>query len=319
MNTQTAKMTGKTAGLLLSGLDGSNTLAFLSALGLLRVLDEAAAGADVCMHWTVSGTAWVPVLSGGGAPATEAALLDTLERLLVRDINAHPARLLAALSEAKEDLDRRRALLSDPVAGGPKQLPMLALLAALASDAVPAAATNQLQTARRDYFYGNLTSVVQNCAPDHLRRTIFAPWDYADAIDNQSLHLDPSEDRRHAHQWSQPSGDPERKRSGGMLGANRLAIEALALFTSVPQGDALQTAGFTGTRARNTRWTWPIWSTPLSLAVVRSLLTLPDLQAETLDVPTRQNLNARGVDAVFRTRRILVGKTPNFTPAQCIA
>lgn len=306
-------------GLLLSGIDGSSTLAFLAALGVLRTLDEAAAGADVRMHWVPCGTAWTPVISGGGAPPTDAALLDTFDEVLVSSIDTHPARLLAALSDAKEDLNRRRAIFVNLATGHPNEAAKLAWLAALASDAVPAAATNQLQTARRDYFYGNLTSVVANCTREHLQRTLFCRWDYADPLENQSLHLDPTEDRRHAHQWSQPSGDPERKRAGGMLGANRLAIEAFPLFVSVPEGDTLRTIGFTGTRASDTRWTWPIWKTPLSVSVVRSLLTLPDLQAESPDSQMRMSLRERGVMAVFRTRRILVGKTPNFTPARCIA
>jgi CRISPR-associated endonuclease/helicase Cas3 len=319
MITNNAKRDDMPADLLLSGIDGSNTLAFLSALGVLRVLGETLADTDVRMHWTASGAAWAPVISGRGVPASEADLLGTLERVLVNDIDTHPARLLAELSDAADDLDRRRLIFTGLTTAPRDQAPLLAWLAALASDAAPPAATSQLQTARRDYFYGNLTSVIANCRREHLHRTLFCQWDYADPLENQSLHLDPSEDRRHAHQWSQPSGDRERKRSGGMLGANRLAIEALPLFTAVAEDNALRTIGFTGTRANNTRWTWPIWSTRLSVSVVRSLLTLPELQAESLDAPMHQTLRERGVTAVFRTRRILVGKTPNFTPARCIA
>ena len=104
-----------------------------------------------------------------------------------------------------------------------------------------------------------------------------------------------------------------------MLGANRLAIEAFALFTSLPSNDKLRTIGFTGQRSHNTRWTWPIWNVPLSLSAVRSTLTLMELQDQDVSAPARDRLHRRGVVAAYRTSRILVGKTPNFTPAQRIA
>ena len=113
-------------------------------------------------------------------------------------------------------------------------------LSAMCSD-LATEATSQLQTVRRDYFWGNLESVMRLTTAEHLRRTLFVPWDYADPLDNQSLHLEPSEDRRHAHQWHKPSGDPTRKQRGGMLGANRLAIEAFPLFQSIVVGDKLST------------------------------------------------------------------------------
>ncbi|TVQ59067.1 MAG: hypothetical protein EA379_12055 [Phycisphaerales bacterium] len=192
-------------------------------------------------------------------------------------------------------------------------------IAAIASDVIPPAAINQLQTTRRDYHYGNLTSVIARTDRSHLARTLFIPWDYADALDNQSLHLDPSEDRRHAHQWNKPAGDPNRKSAGGMLGANRLAIEAFPVFTSIPYQDALHTLGFTGQRSYNTRWTWPIWTHPITLDQLRSVLAFRELQSDTIDPGLMNKLRARGIVAVFRTRRILVGKTPNFTPPVCIA
>src|SRR5439155_20968002 len=152
-------------------------------------------------------------------------------------------------------------------------------IAALACETAPDAAS-QLQTVRKDYLIGNMRSVMQRTSADHLLRSLFHAWDYADALDNQSLHWEPSEDRRHAYQWHMPSGDPTRKKRGGMLGANRLALEAWPLFPSFPAGDRVTTRGFKGKRASDTFLTWPLWKNPLGIDTLASLLALKHLQGD---------------------------------------
>ncbi|MGH9482455.1 MAG: type I-G CRISPR-associated protein, Cas3-extension family, partial [Terriglobales bacterium] len=133
-----------------------------------------------------------------------------------------------------------------------------------------------------------------------------------DPMSNQSLHLEPSEDRRHGYQWHEPTGDPSRGQCGGMLGANRLAIEAFPLFRSVAAGDRLSTLGFSGCGTADIRWTWPLWSCRFSPEVVATVLGIAELQQ---DEPDCRVLRAMGICTAYRCRRILVGKTPNFTPA----
>jgi CRISPR-associated endonuclease/helicase Cas3 len=300
----------------LPGLDGTNPLGFLAALGLYRVVYQTPGHEAAHLHWQARGGTWVPVLTG--TPLNEASLLDLLDQRLARMIEDHPVALLKDLSE--EDPSKRRALFDDIVRTASRtNRDMAEWLAALASDMIPPAAISQLQTTRRDYHYGNLTSVIARTTRGHLRRAIVAVWDYADALDNQSLHLDPGEDRRHAHQWNKPAGDPDRKTSGGMLGANRLAIEAVPFFISVPNNNALHTVGFTGQRSYDTRWTWPLWDVPMSYRVIQSAMLLTELQEESISSNAQKALMRRGVVAAFRTRRILVGKTPNFTPPQQVA
>ncbi len=304
-------------GLLLRGLDGSNPLGFLAALGLFRVLGQSRGSEEFRMSWVPSGGTWAPVLhSSASPPLEEDALLTSLTQRLVNVIEDHPANLLGQLDPVSGDGPARRRLIREIAIGSDRT--RMDWASAIASDFAPPDSINQLQTTRRDYFFGNLSSVISRTNREHLRRAVFHPWDYSDALDNQSLHLDPSEDRRHAHQWNKPAGDPNRKTRGGMLGANRLALEALPLFPSFPEANTLRTVGFTGTRSTNTRWTWPLWSVRLSLPIVRSFLGSPVLQKDPLGDADIASLKAQGVVAVYRTRRILVGKTPNFTPAQCI-
>lgn len=305
-------------GLILPGLDGANPLGFLAALGVFRVLDEPRDPGNLRMNWASSGGTWVPVLHWSAGPTLDDdAILTSLTARLVNTIEDHPANLLSQLDSASDSDSARRGIIQDAAAGTDRTL--MDWTSALASDIAPPDSINQLQTTRRDYFFGNLKSVISRTNRDHLRRAIFHPWDYSDALDNQSLHWDPSEDRRHAHQWNKPAGDPDRKTRGGMLGANRLALEAIPLFPSFPVANTLCTVGFTGNRSTNTRWTWPLWRVRLSLPIVRSLLGSEVIQKEKFEADDLAALQAQGVGAVYRTRRILVGKTPNFTPAQCIA
>ncbi|MDY0170274.1 MAG: hypothetical protein RBS80_27265 [Thermoguttaceae bacterium] len=306
--------TPTTERLILRGLDGSNPLGFLAALGTLRVLDST-----IHMKWIPSGGTWVAAVSAiNGQSLDEPSFLKELSTTLCDSISEHPACVLEGLrtgtgSERRQLFEERRdqAAFTNRVAAD--------WLCALASDVSSGDAVNQLQTSRRDYFLGNLTAIMKRTTLDHLRRALFNRWDYADPLQNQSLHLDPSEDRRHAHQWNRPSGDPNRNKAGGMLGANRLAIEAIPLFPSIPEGDRLHTTGFTGNRPTDTRWTWPIWNVAVSVQCARSLLSMAVLQAERFTTTQVESLRHSGIVAVFRANRILVGKTPNFTPSRRIA
>ena len=96
-----------------------------------------------------------------------------------------------------------------------------------------------------------------------------------------------------------------------MLGANRLAIEAIPLLACAPHADgALHTTGFSGRRASDTWMHWPLWKQPAAVTSVRSMLTLDELLHGAVD-----KLRARGVGIVLRSQRITVGKVRNFTTA----
>jgi CRISPR-associated endonuclease/helicase Cas3 len=302
-------------GLLLPGLDGVIRLGFLAALGLFKILADYPKAACPRMGWAAFGGTWVPLLlPSSGSILDETKLLAILTERLTTSISTHSAKLFEELGDLAADGDGRRGFFQKVADGSDRT--QMEWIAAFASDVAPPESINQLQTTRRDNFYGNMDSVIARTKIEHLRRAVFQPWDYADALNNQSLHLDPSEDRRHAYQWNKPAGDPDRKSSGGMLGANRLALEAISLFPSFPEAGTLRTVGFTGNRSTNTRWTWPIWNARLSLPVIRSVIALELLQRKKPDIAL---LRAQGIVAAYRTRRILVGRTPNFTPAQRIA
>ncbi len=306
----------------LLGLDGANPLAFLAALGTLVLCDRLSRssnrpewlGGTVALSWGSGHFTQVPVLHFSGRPSSGEDFSAYLAENMARLPNDHPSAWVVAMLANEDDnlteLIRKRC--SDSVETDRDRL---SWVSALASDILPDAAS-QLQTVRRDFLLDNIRQVMRLTEAHHLERSLFSTWDYADALANQSLHWEPTEDRRHAYQWNMPSGDPTRKRCGGMLGANRLALEAWPLFPSFPSGDRLATRGFKGTRAYDTFFTWPLWNSPLGVDAVSALLGLEAIQE---DDPGVSGLRALNISAVFRAQRILVGKTPNLTPASAIA
>ncbi|MFL5245242.1 MAG: type I-U CRISPR-associated helicase/endonuclease Cas3 [Gemmataceae bacterium] len=309
----------------LTGLDGANPLAFLAAVGTLVAIDRMSRAeksppwlvSPVALSWGTDASAYTPVLHLSAALPAPGEFADFLAEQLPRSPCDHPAKWVVNMLDEDEDklADQIRKQCRNP---RECDLSYLNWVTALVCESVPEGAS-QLQTVRRDYLLGNLRSIMARTTSEHLNRSLFLPWDFADALDNQSLHWEPSEDRRHAYQWHMPSGDPTRKKRGGMLGANRLALEAWPLFPSFPADHRLvrvATRGFKGNRANNTLWTWPLWSQPLTVDVIASVLGHPAMQEETRDVGAFQEF---GAFAVFRLQRILVGKTPNFTTAFAIA
>ena len=166
------------------------------------------------------------------------------------------------------------------------------------------------RAARKDYYLGNLKSIIENTTLEHLTRSLVRPWDYRDAMANQSLRLDHGDDRRHAYQWHAPTEDPARQKSGCMLGANRLAIESFPLFPCIPKKNGGAAVGFKCNSKTYTWITWPVWEQPCSLPVISGLLNLSELQGEAFP----EKLRAMGIVAVFRSRRLPVEKNKVFLP-----
>ena len=167
-------------------------------------------------------------------------------------------------------------------------------------------ALRTMSGAGHQHFLGSMLELIQTTEPDHLHASLFLPWEYSD--DRPSLRWDPVDDRRYALRWKEPSGDPVRT----MRGANRLAVEALPLFPTAAGERRLQTTGFSQRPGEGVLFTWPMWSVPLNIDTVRSVLSLPELQERR---PNRDGLSAMGIVEVYRSERITRDKYRNFTAA----
>lgn len=308
-------------GILLRGLDGSNPLAFLAALGTLRTLTLALPDETVKMSWEDRDLntnehygAWRPrawcSLAGDGDAMVE-AMEDLLSRASDRacftigdNLNLPANEFRSHLLKSVED----EKALTTPVARD-----NVDFLAAFGSEAVANEDGTMQDTALRtmsgaghQHFLKFFRELVSKTDAGHLRRTLFLPWDYADEGRGMNLRWDPLDDRRYALRWEDPSGDPVKT----MRGANRLAIEALPLLPTMPTADGLATTAVQGSGRRGTFFIWPLWTVAIGPDVVRSLLG----EIEALkEAPSARA--ARGISALYASARITTGKFRNFTPA----
>ena len=312
-------------GLLLTGLDGANPLAFLAALGTLRGLTLAWPERRVRLSWTLR-DAWRPCIHvDEGAPDEDEAL-DGLERF-VQMRPGHEALGIGDNLTIPADKFRTHALDAAKAASLSLEGRSTAdFIAAFGCDAVESAdRKGQIQdTALRtmsgtghQHFLKTMRELAEaeKVTRRKLRQCLFGQWERKDP--QLSLRWDPEDDRRYALRWKNPSDDRvhvKGEKSGAPTewGANRLAFEALPLFPVMPVRREVRTTGFSGNRSRDTFWTWPIWDVPAVLDTVRSLMALRELQSNGIN---HKGLAAMGIRQVFKSRRITIGQYRNFTPS----
>ena len=328
-------MPSENGGLVLSGLDGSNPLGFLAAVGVLRVLSDANS-CVVRLAWTRTREGWRPLLVGTGGDRYEVceALLKVLREgaTAIFDIgregkdkkesNKFPfdaAKLIQALEAA---LGRASAADRRDVD----------LLAAFGTELYPDKRGEFQCTGFKMVRSGDanrqgmLFYAKANCERVEVRdieRALLHAWDYAlpgigkssrDA--GYSLRWDPIEDQPYALRWRDPSKSNLTDGPGTMIAANCLALEGLRCFPVVPVGKRAYTTGLQE-KKRQKRFVWPIWTPLLAIDTVRSLLSLQDLH----ETPLRRSaLNARGIEETYGVRLVRPNQYySNFAPALPLA
>jgi len=268
----------------LTGLDGSNPLAFLASLGVLVAVDEAMATGRTRLRWSLEGT-WRPWLS---TPLDgPEALLDLLEA------DREACSLSPALRFEYQHGQKARNVAD--VKAPPEVL--RAQLKAWTAACRPDPAGRRTV----DWFVGFVSEggVDNNGAAKptalhftaaELQAALFGPWAYASRL--PVMGWDNTETRDYALRGSDPSTDKKL----GNPGADWLALRGLAM---------LPTAGLRGRQRtgcasggwKTGRFRWPLWVRPASRAVVASLLAEEGIADAAPSARER-----RGVGAVLQSR-----------------
>jgi hypothetical protein len=302
--------------LTLAALQGSSLLGFMASLGAFRTLAMLPEGSDIRMRWIPGGGSFCPVLRLP-SPAAPEVIIEKLHAVLRgladhyvitvdKDLKIPRGVFRKLAAKAAEDFLTH----TDPTAAS--------MVSAFGCDAVgnedgtiEDTAFRTMSGAGHQHFLEFMNLLAKETTPEQLREALFGPWRYRDS--SPTMRWDAEDDRRYALRWDEPSKDPVRT----VRGANLLAIAALPFFPVVPvSGSTVATTGFSGQRSRDTFVTWPIWKGWLSVDAVRSLLGFKEFQWRS-EIPTKL-LEMYGLEAIYRSQRITLGKYRNFTPASPI-
>jgi hypothetical protein len=289
----------------LRALDGSNPLAFLAALGTLRLAHLSEPAAEVKLHWTRMDGFWRPALI---SPAVDES---SLCKMLMQ---SH----WAPVKQFKEQIGANLTVSSQNFAGFVEQACEQSTFGDRRAADFAAAFGSEVCVDRRkdriEYtdlcfitgsghqdFIGTMDALAERVTKENLHDALFGGWQTAKGL---SMRWDPADAAEYALQWD----DPGSKGAWAVWGANRLATEALPFFPAIPIERGLQTTGFR-TQERRDEFTWPIWVQPASSDAVRSLLALKELQQ---DAPCQSVLAAMDIAELFRAQRVRIGQGANF-------
>jgi len=300
----------RAGGLLLAGLDGSNPLGFMAAMGAFRLL--ALTHGRIRMAWRISDGTWHPTVLGIDVPEAEIGTelyvslgeLDKSVWSLDKKLPFPASRLReearcaasAASAQNRERADTVAALGVEVYCDDEGNFKDTAFRMVRAGDS---AGQGFLAYGKR---------ILESTTAQQLQRAATEVWRHEDA--QCALRWDPAEDRGYALQWR----DPSKVGALSVKGGNCLALAAMPLFPTAPVKGEAETTGFGLKQSKNSSFTWPIWERALSLDTVRSVLGLPALQRAQ---PRTAELACRGIVAAYRCDRIMTSTYySNFTPAQ---
>ncbi len=301
----------------LTGLKGNNPIGFLAACGLFRVANQ---DFESKLSWRRSGGSngpWTACFSTSCVD-TESSLRDRIIEVVAdsakRYLDCLDEYSLTTTEAKVEDYRRIGKEIICRLGNSAGEQTVAEMLSGFGSDLITRKKKDQtvisnshllMTSGQQDLLNekgrklakkltkrqkgGKIASAVR----EKIEEALFGPWRYED--DEHPLGWDPQMQRLHALRNKEPTND-NKKRSVSV--AVYLASQSLPLFPCFAIGGRLHTAGFHYDNSGD--WfAWPIWSNPISLDTLRSLLVHP----------INSDLKQRGVELVFRCRRVRTGSS----------
>ncbi|MCC7075696.1 MAG: hypothetical protein IT198_01090 [Acidimicrobiia bacterium] len=278
----------------LHALEGTNPLGLLAAIGCLTAVARTAPDLEPTLRWTES--------------VVPTALLDGpsdvqhLTGILMADLAAWtPSAVLDSgpggdtIDEVKLTPDDLRswitAVASQATARNRRDLDLLCgLVAEFALDNNGNAKPTDLHfAAGQQRFLKMARELREGMQAADYTEAIQGPWQSASVL--PTFDWDCGSERVYALR----AGDPSKEKKLGVAAANWLGFTSLSLLPVLSQARKAVTTGGGGSWKRGT-FTWPLWSVPATVPVVRSLLSLPGLA----DMRPAE-LRARGMLRVLRS------------------
>lgn len=286
----------------LPGLVGSSPLGALAAFGLLRVCNEIEKFQGCKLKWTLrsdwTATLLVPqqlnVEDLVEAVSGYACARENEEFTWDKDIRVSPERFKSLLIKYAQESTSDSRLCAD-------------FFCAFGSEAITdntaflVKPTAFYMTSGQQKFLDSvkaLLGVLKETSKEAITEVLFGPWLYKD--NQHALGWDPCAERMHALRHRAPTSEKPMS----VRGAIWLAVEALPFFPTVTRFNKLVTTGFS-VKKRESVFTWPIWSMPIGIDTLKSLLASKELHYSNKNY---EALHQRGISAVYQSIRSEFGQ-----------
>ncbi|MFO7181193.1 MAG: hypothetical protein DIU78_021005 [Pseudomonadota bacterium] len=254
----------------LPGLDGSDPLGFLAAIGLLRIVSRFDTEAQ--LRFVRSGN-WIAAITTTNPDAIEDLVLEDLARLR----KEHPAIDFARNTEDRKVQDLKpppadfRALMRSVMDDEEGAAFFAAYATGVAVDGSGQTKPTSFHlTAGQQRFMDAVLDILEHVTRDDLVEALNGPWIGREGVKN--LRFRAASERLRALLSFDPSKEPARTE----VGAYWLAFQGLPCFPCVPVGFRVRTTGIRGS-GKNESFTWPIWTVPLTYSPARAVVGLRNL------------------------------------------
>lgn len=251
----------------LTGLEGTNPLGFLAAMGALVVTEES--GAETALGWrnavlpspflhglSVIDELIPTILADRDRVLASTALNFQLKDRMLRDVKFDRPADTRAYLQACSDADD----------GGLSERIAAALVAQVSLDRQGKAKPTDLHfTAGRQQFLDMARELGGKVDADDLMEALLGPWQYASAA--PSFMWDSADDRVYALGATNPAASQKTT----VPGADWLALRGLTVLPVVGVRGRTLTPGAAGTW-KSGRFSWPLWTPHLRVRTLRALM-----------------------------------------------
>ena len=293
----------------LTGLEGTNPLAFLAALGVQEVIEP---DSEQPRLWWSDDITPHAVLDGNFS----------IERIADRALDVfsqwknssllNPRQPDGSIMKKGDELKLVSEDIRRYLAQARQRRPAAALVTALVAEGSldnqgVAKPTDLYFTAGQQKFLDMVRKIFDGTSLDDLRVGLEGPWKYESKL--PSLMWDVSDDRVYALSADNPSKDKKLTNPG----PEALAVLGLSLHPVFAGRERTLTQGCSGSW-KSGNYSWPLWRKPASHRVVRSLL------AHAYDMERYQWFRSWGIFKILRSsiRRSDQGGYGTFGPPEVV-
>lgn len=283
----------------LDGIEGSHLLGFMTALGVLRLLDEDAMQCGARRPTLAFDERYCADL--GSVGDDRSAVVGVVARGLAVRARFYDGDLSAVNKPADFTPDSFERCAR--AATGWK-LDALSGLACGTGDGVAESTLCAANGAGHQELIRSIRDVLALVEPEHMDAAMFRPWTKSYSVPAEkrktlglgtrkpTLRLDPADERLYALRATNPTLPSSEYKTE--LGAQALAIPAFEVLTVCPSRRPMCIASRRG--PSRVVFEWTLWTPPATLATVRSLLALGPRDVEAV--------RARGAFAAFGVARL---------------